>query len=89
MVKLPPQSFPYGKYDGLTIPALIQTAKKEQYLEWLRTQNIIGYIKGIELEIRPRTDTYGVLIEEEETGYETWAHVPDDIFEAFLKEMEK
>ena len=87
MVKLPPQSFPYGKYDGLTIPALIQNAKAKPYLEWLRTQVIIGYIVGMELEIRPRTDYYGVLIEEEETGYETWAHVPNDIWEAFLKEL--
>lgn len=86
MVKLPPSSFPYGRYDGLTIPVLIQTETTEKFLEWLRTQEILGYIHGSELEVRPRTDTYGVLIVEEETLYETWAHVPDYIWEEFLKE---
>ena len=80
---LPPSSFPFGRYNGLTIPAMIQTSTMKQYLEWLRTQIIIGYIKGMELEIRPRTDSHGVLIED---GYETWAHIPNDIWEEFLKE---
>lgn len=87
MVKLPPSSFPFGRYEGATIPFRLPMGSQEKYLEWLRTQNIIGYIKGIELEIRPRTDTYGILIEDED-GYETWAHVPDDIWEMFLKELE-
>ena len=86
MTKLPPTAFPFGRYDGLTIPALIQTATTKKYIEWLRTQMIIGYIEGMELEIRPRTDQYGVLIAEEGTGYETWAHVPNDIWEKYLRE---
>jgi len=88
MVKLPPSSFPYGKYNGLTIPADIQIASEKKYLEWLRTQNIIGYIHGRELEVRPSTNEYGVLIvDEDDENYETWAHVPDDIWEKFLKEQ--
>lgn len=85
MVKLPPSSFPYNKYDGTTIPYSLATSREKEYLEWLRTQIIIGYINGMELEIRPRTDSYGVLIEDED-GYETWAHVSNDIWKAFLKE---
>jgi hypothetical protein len=88
MNKLHPSFFPFSNYDASTIPTSVYLASKKSFLEWLRTQIIIGYIKGLELEIRPRTDTYGVLIEDE-TGYETWAHVPDDIWEAFLKEQGK
>lgn len=86
MVKLPPLSFPFNRYDGATIPYEFVTAKTKEYLEWLRTQIIIGYIDGMELKVKPRTDSYGVLIEDE-TGYETWAHIPNDIWEAFLKEV--
>ena len=84
MITLPPQSFPFGKYEGQTIPYQVQTMSEKSYIEWLDTQLIVGYIKGMDLEIRPRTDSYGVLIEDED-GYETWAHVPNDIWEAFLK----
>lgn len=86
MVKLPPQSFPFGRYDGVTIPHTVQTMSEKLYLQWLSKQMIIGYIDGMSLEIRPRTDSYGVLIEDED-GYETWAHVPNDIWEAFLKSI--
>lgn len=85
MIKLSPSSFPFGKYDGATIPFDVQMATKKEYLEWLRTQNIVGYIDGMSLEIRPRTEYYGILIEDEDS-YETWAHVPNDIWEIFLKE---
>jgi len=84
MVKLLPSSFSYSKYDALTIPYSLALASKKKYLEWLRTQNIIGYLNGMELEIRPRSDSYGILIEDKD-GYETWAHIPNNIFKAFLK----
>lgn len=85
MIKLPPSSFPYERYDGATIPYKMAVASTEKYLEWLRTQNIIGYIEGAKLEVRIKTDTYAVLIEDEDF-YQSWAHVPDDIWEIFLKE---
>ena len=85
MVKLPPSSFPYNKYDSSAIPASIHVSIERKYLEWLRTQIIIGYIVGLELEIRPRTDSYGILFEDEE-GYQSWCHIPNDILDAFLKE---
>lgn len=85
MIKLPPTAFPFGKYEAGTIPHYIQTTDSKSFVKWLKEQNIIGYIGGMELEIRPRTDSYGVMIEDE-SGYETWAHVPNDIWEKYLKE---
>lgn len=84
MVKLPPSSFPYERYDGATVPIDVHMMSTEEYVKWLQTQVIIGYLEGMELEIRPRTDSYGILIDDD--GYETWAHVPNDIWEQFLKE---
>ncbi len=86
MQLLPPTSFPFGKYEGLTIPYEVQKMNEKDYLKWLDTQLIVGYIDGMSLEIRPRTDSYGVLIEDED-GYETWAHIPNDIWEKYLKEV--
>ena len=89
MIKLPPTEFPFGKYDGQTIPNHIYMAvhygEVKDAIKWLKNQNIIGYIDGMELEIRPRTDTYGILIEDEE-GFVSWAHIPNDIFEKFLRD---
>ncbi len=85
MQQLPPTAFPFGKYEGLTIPYEVQTMSEKDYLKWLDTQVIIGYIDGMSLEIRPRTDSYGVLIADED-DYETWAHVPNDIWEKYLKQ---
>jgi hypothetical protein len=85
MIKLSPTAFPFGRYEGLTIPSHIQMTDSKSFVKWLKEQNIIGYIDGMELEIRPRTDSYGVMIEDE-NGYETWAHVPNDIWEKYLEE---
>ena len=84
MIKLPPSEFTFGKYNGQTIPYEVQVYSEKDYINWLKSQNIIGYIEGMELEIRPRTDSYGIMIEDED-GFVSWAHIPDDIFERFLK----
>jgi len=88
MPLLPPTEFTFGKYDRDTIPHKVHMYSLKNYVNWLKEQIIIGYIKGIELEIRPRTDTYGVMIEDED-NFISWSHIPDDVFEKYLKDIKQ
>lgn len=86
MIKLPPSEFTFGKYNAYTIPHnIIVSPNTKDWIDWLENQNIIGYIEGMELEIRPRTNYYGVMIEDED-GFVSWSHIPDDIFDKFLRD---
>jgi hypothetical protein len=87
MPLIPPTEFTFGKYDRNTIPHSVYMYSLKDYVKWLKSQVIIGYIKGIELEIRPKTDTYGVMIEDED-GFISWSHIPDDVFDKYLKEID-
>ena len=84
MVKLPPSEFTYGKYNLNTIPNDVQMMNTKGFVKWLKEQNIIGYIEGLELEIRPR-NAYGVMIEDED-GFVSWAHIHENVWKRYLKE---
>lgn len=55
------------------------------YYEWLLSQTIIGCCNSMEVEIRPRADCMVVMFEEEDF-HEGWCHVPNDVWEYFLKQ---
>jgi hypothetical protein len=84
---LPPSSFPWSRYKAGEIPTRVCFSPTE-FHEYILEQNIIGYIEGSKLEIRPRSDSYGVLFEDEH-GFQSWCHVPIDIFDTFLEAKQK
>lgn len=86
MVQLPPTEFTYSKYGNVGIPwAAIKTTKS--YYEWLLAQNIIGYCNSLECEIRPRKDDMAVMFEVD--GFESWVHIPIEVWKAYLKQLNK
>lgn len=85
MIQLPSSEFTYAKYGYTDIPwdSVKSTAS---YLEWLLAQNIIGYCNSMECEIRPRKDEMAVMFEID--NWQSWAHIPMDIWEKYLRETE-
>ena len=85
MTKLPPSYFEFGKYDAGTIPTNIAIGSMDKYVDFLMKSNIVGYCDSEECIYRPRTDDMAVMIDED--GYETWAHVPKDVWNEFMKRL--
>ncbi len=86
MTQLPPTEFTFGRYDmwSGTLPwAVIKSTAG--YVTELLKLDIIGYCHGSEIEIRPRTDTYAVMIYDEAEDFQGWCHVPEDVFKAYLE----
>jgi len=82
MVQLLPTEFTYGKYDMCNLPW--DTIKStDSYIKWLLSQNIIGYCRSMECEIRPRPDDMAVMFEDEDY-FQWWSHIPIDVFQKYL-----
>ena len=86
ITRLPPSEFTYARYDMMTLPWEV-IREKYSYIQALLDLNIIGYCDGAAVEVRPRTDDYAVMFYDEEENYQSWAHVPMDIFDAYLEEL--
>ena len=88
ITRLPPSEFTYARYDMMTLP-WTAIRDKYSYVAALLALNIIGYCDGAAVEVRPRTDDYAVMFAEGEgDNYMTWAHIPIDIFDAYLEEKQ-
>jgi len=87
MVQLPPSQFVFGKYDSGTIPYSVAVRGMQQYVDFLMKSNIVGYCDSAECEMRPREDDMAVMIDED--GYETWGHVPKDVWNEFMKQLKE
>ena len=86
ITRLPPTEFTYTRYDMMTLPWKV-IREKYSYIQALLDLNIIGYCDSIDCEIRPRPDEYAVMFYDEAENYQTWAHIPLDIFDAYLEEL--
>lgn len=85
MVQLPPTEFTFSKYNMTALPwTVIKSA--ETYYKHLLALNIVGYCNSGECEIRPRPDDMAVMLEDE-NGYQSWTHVPKDIWNEYLKRI--
>ena len=84
MIPLPPTEFTYGKYNA-DIPFDIYAGEFSLFAKWLLTQNIIGYCKSEECEIRPRPEEMAVMFEKDE--WQSWSHVPNDVWKLYLKQL--
>lgn len=81
MVHLPATEFTYYKYDSSAIPFAVYTNRK-LFIDWLLKQDIIGYCKSKDCEIRPRPGEFAVMFEED--NWQGWCHVPVEVFTTFL-----
>ena len=61
--------------------------EKYSYIQALLELNIIGYCYSGCCEIRPRPGEYAVMFYNEVENYQSWAHIPMDIFDAYLEEV--
>ena len=86
MRQLPPTEFKFGNYDSSLIPHKIFLAGTKEFAKWLETQEVIGYCKSEDVEIRPRPENYCVMIKEDD--WKGWSHIPDFVFDRYLKAME-
>ncbi len=86
VVNLPPTEFTYARYDMMTLPWKA-IRHKYSYIQALLDLNIIGYCDSIACEIRPRPDEYAVMFCNDDDVYLTWAHIPKDVFDAYLEEL--
>lgn len=83
MVQLPPSEFTYGRYDMMALPWAV-IGSTDAYYEHLLALNIIGYCDSMECEIRPRPDDVAVMFEDE-NGYQSWVHVPKDVWVEYIR----
>ena len=84
--RLQPEAFTYGKYNLLNLSYNTIKSTKD-YIEYLLTLNIIGYCESENCTIRPRPDDMAVMIDDD--GFETWIHIPKDVWKEFVKLPEK
>ncbi len=87
MVQLPASEFTYGKY-GMINFSWEDIKSTASYVKCLLSQNIIGYCDSSLCEIRPRPEEMAVMFEEED-GFQSWTHVPKDVWESFILEEVK
>jgi len=83
MVQLPPSEFTFGRYGSIILPWDVIKSTAD-YVEWLLAQNITGYCNSGDCEIRPRPDDMAVMFEDED-GFQSWVHIPIDIWKEHLK----
>ena len=86
MKKLQPILFKFGNYDSTLIPHKTFLSGTKLFAEWLETQDIKGYCKSEEVDIRPRPDNYCVMFKED--NWTGWCHVPNFVFDRYLENME-
>ena len=85
MKEWPPDQFTYGKYDLVLLPwATIRST--EAYHEHLLSLNIVGFCDAALVEVRPRPDDMAVMFEDD-SGYQSWLHVPKDVWKEFMKKF--
>lgn len=79
--RLQPCAFTYGKYGQIHLSwDTIKLTKN--YIDALLKLNIVGYCDGKDIEVRPRPDDMAVMFEDDD-GFQSWVHVPKDIWKAF------
>ena len=82
MREWPPSEFTYAKY-GWDHASWEAISTHQGYIDWLLTQPIVGYCDGAIIEVRPRPNDMAIMFDDGE--YSGWAHIPKDVWKAFLK----
>lgn len=85
VTRLPPSEFTFGRWDAMTL-SWETIRSTDNYIKALLDLNIIGYCDAADIEFRPSADDYAVMFEEDH--YQSWCHIPKDVFDEYLEDLE-
>lgn len=84
VTRLPPSEFTYTRYLAVIL-SWESTKTHKNFITTLLAMDIVGYCDGDALEIRPSPDYYAVMFEED--NYQSWCHIPKDVFDEYLEDL--